>query len=199
MSTFSTLAICFILITIGWTIMLLPTIRESRARFLVIMVGLVAGFHGLRLLTGEGMAELPVVQAYHGVVDLVVASLTYLALVILHAETSYHQATRVRLRLSQAAEAPAPHSREQAVSEVLELKDPSHLPDEVKLDRLMQASPVAIVALDEHGRVCSCNASAETLFQVRPGDLLGRPLPSIEPAAGRGGEPGNLNPAEANS
>jgi PAS domain S-box-containing protein len=46
-----------------------------------------------------------------------------------------------------------------------------------KLDAVIQASPLAIVALDTRGNVTNWNATAERLFGVASEDALDRPLP----------------------
>jgi PAS domain-containing protein len=188
MNPFTSVAVCFILATLGWTIFLLPEVREGRARFLFSAVGLVAVFHGLRLLTSSGMKELEIVAAYQGAVDLLVATFTFVAVLILRAETVRHRITRVQLRLSQAMEPPTPLRDGKTVSQVLDSKKAhqerdSALPPQVALHQLMHASPMAIVSFDQSGNVCDCNAAAERLYGVDSGTLLGKPLPPSSPPA----------------
>jgi len=204
MGTFTTLAVCFILATLCWTIYLLQEVREGRARYLMIMVGLVALFHGLRLLTASGVEELQVVAAYSGAVDLMVATLTFAALVVLRAETTRHLATRLQLRLSQAMEPPAPEPGEKAIAEVVSPKrvspEEKKARSEVALDQLIQSSSIAIVALDKRGEVCSCNSAAEELYGAGKNGLLGKPLPQLKApldSAERGSR--DLRAAEAHS
>jgi PAS domain S-box-containing protein len=50
-----------------------------------------------------------------------------------------------------------------------------------RLRTLVQASPLAIIALDLQGRVISWNPAAERMFGWRREEVLGRPLPTIPP------------------
>jgi PAS domain S-box-containing protein len=52
-----------------------------------------------------------------------------------------------------------------------------------KLQAIIQASPLAIVAIDRKGRVLSWNAAAERIFGWREHEVLGRPLPIVQPEA----------------
>lgn len=51
-----------------------------------------------------------------------------------------------------------------------------------KLRALVQASPLAIIALDDQGRIMSWNPAAERIFGWRPQEVMGRPLPFIPKA-----------------
>jgi PAS domain S-box-containing protein len=50
-----------------------------------------------------------------------------------------------------------------------------------RLRTLVQASPLAIIAVDLKGRVISWNPAAERMFGWRQEEVLGRPLPTIPP------------------
>ncbi len=207
MGKFDSATICFILVTLCWTIVLLQRVREGRARFLIAMVGLVSMFHGLRLLTANGLGALETVARYGGVVDLLVAILMLVALVIVHSEASRHRVTMVQLRLAQANERPVRALDGKMSSLLLDAKsaetaigNPVNVPPEKLLDSLIQASPVAIVALDESGLVCTCNEAAEKLYSRDHDSLLGKPLPDLRKQAQRKkGEQGGFRPAEAHS
>ncbi len=207
MSTLCALAVGFILVTICWTVILLQEIKDRRSRFLVGMVGIISVFHGLRLLTDPGLAGFEGAREYGHLVDLLVAILVFVALLILNNETARHRVTQVKLRLSEAMEPPAPVLDKKAISQVFArrqaAKDPvdggSERPEAV-LDRLIQRSPIAIVALDDQGRVCTCNRAAEELYGVNERALLGQPLPPV-PAKDESGEKATqrLRAAEAHS
>lgn len=207
MSTLESLAVCLILLTLCWTVVLLQTFRESRARFLMGMVGLVAIFHGVRLLTDSGIGEFSAVAPYEGVVDLVVALLTFAALLIVNTEATSHRTTRVCLRLAQAMEPPVPVVNKSAVSRVFENASPraraegapKRSPEEAALERLMDSAPVALVAFDASGRVCLSNAAADTLFGVNRGQLVGMSLPGLPAAPPRPPAQSTLKPAPAHS
>ncbi len=205
-TTLNALTVGFNLVTICWTARLLQDIHDQRARFLVGMVGIMAIFHGLRLLSDPDLSGLPAPAAYGILVDLLVAILVFAALLILNAETERHRATQMQLRLSRAAEPAIPSGGQRVVSKVLDASQPAEhagIPrerPEVMLDRLIQASSVAIVALDSKGCVCTCNRAAEQLFHVEQKGLLGQPLHRPKSDAHTRDEPeSGLQTAEAHS
>jgi len=106
MNLIVSLTICFVLVTVGWILALLPTVSEHRARFLFGIIGFASVFLGLRVLGETGMLTLPVSDVNVALADLVVAALYLASLLFLRSETTSHQIARVQLRLSQAAEPP---------------------------------------------------------------------------------------------
>jgi len=50
-----------------------------------------------------------------------------------------------------------------------------------QMTAIIQASPAAILSLDEHGRVQSWNASAERMFGWTAAEVIGHPLPFVPP------------------
>jgi PAS domain-containing protein len=207
MGTMVSASICFVLVTLCGTIVLLQRIKDGRSRFLIGMVGLVAMFHGIRLLTSQGVKGLEAVALYSSVADFLVAVLTFIALLILHGEAIRHRLTRVQLRLSEANEQTVPIPNPKSVSAIL---DPNRvhspdgisgqLPPEMVLDKFIQESPVAMVAFDENGDVCTCNRAAEELYGVGTHELLGKQLPALQNKPRSAGTKGQrLRPAEAHS
>jgi PAS domain S-box-containing protein len=47
------------------------------------------------------------------------------------------------------------------------------------LEKIVQASPVAVIAVDDHDRVALWNATAERIFETAAADMLGRARPEI--------------------
>ena len=187
MGTFESASLCFILVTLCGTLVLLQRIKERRIRSLIGMVGLVSMFHGLRLLTARGLEGLEAVAAYSGVADFFVAVLTLVALLVLHGEATRHRLTQLQLRLSQANEPPIPLPDGRVASVVFD-PNQTHGPDglvtqvppEIVLERVIQESPVAIVAFDENGRVSACNHTVEELYGAGERELLGKTLPALD-------------------
>ena len=197
MNLIVSLTICFVLVTVGWILALLPTVSEHRARFLFGIIGFASVFLGLRVLGETGMLTLPVSDVNVALADLVVAALYLASLLFLRSETTSHQIARVQLRLSQAAEPPVAQLDKGAVSRILAGMQEGEADqsgstspgavEERMLGRLIQASPVAIIGLDETGKVCLSNRAAQDLFRRSAAQLHGKPLPTLKvPGKGRG-------------
>jgi PAS fold len=163
------LALLICLATILWCILLTRRQRNGLDKILTGLLGLIAIYDALRILKDSGFAAFARFRTMEGWVDLISACLYLLAALILKTSSLDRAATRVHLRLVEAGEKPADLSSA-VIAAVPELGP-----------RWLDASPLAIFAIDPHGMVTQWNAAAEGLIGWTRHELLGRELP-FDPA-----------------
>ncbi|MBM4299973.1 MAG: PAS domain S-box protein [Deltaproteobacteria bacterium] len=78
------------------------------------------------------------------------------------------------------------HGRPAVMGTLLDATERKHAEEALRetthaLQTLIQASPLAIIALDLKGRVISWNPAAERMFGWSQAEVMGRPLPTIPP------------------
>lgn len=157
------LALLICLATILWCILLTRRQRNGLDKMLTGLLGLIAVYDALRILKDSGFAAFMRFRAMQAWVDVASACLYLLAASMLKISSSDRTAIRVHLRLAEAVEKPLGEPRLPAANE---LGHP-----------LIEASPLAIVAINRLGIVTHCNAAAERLIGWTRDELLGRELP----------------------
>jgi PAS domain-containing protein len=173
------LALLICLATILWCILLIRRQRGSVDKVLTGLLGLIAIYESLRILKDSGFAMFAHFHMVEGWVDFISACLYLLAALILKASSMDRAATKVHLRLMEAGE----QSRDQAnaaIASAAELRNP-----------LVDASPLAMFAIDIQGSVTYCNPAAEILTGWTRSELVGHRLPfdARGPIQGKNGNP----------
>jgi hypothetical protein len=156
------IALLICLATILWCILLIRRQRNRLDRILTALVGFIAVYQSLRVLGDTGFGSFERMRTLEGWVDLLSACLYLVAAFILKTSSTDRAATQVHLRLAEADERPVEHG----VSVIPELGHP-----------LLDCSPLAIFALDQHGVVTYWNPGAENLLGWTRHEVLGRELP----------------------
>jgi PAS domain S-box-containing protein len=77
------------------------------------------------------------------------------------------------------ADALARSQREQGVAEERARASDAHRRTSEALEKIVQASPVAVITIDSADRVIIWNSTAERMFGVSSSDVLGRPYPRL--------------------
>lgn len=157
------LAFFVCLATILWCILLTRRQRNGLDRALTALLGFIAVYQAVRVLRDSGFAPLSRFRTLEGWVDLASACLYLVAAFILKTSSVDRAATKVHLRLAEAEE----KTMDLASAAI------AAVPESV----LMDASPLAVFAVDGHGIVTHWNAAAEGLFGWSRHELLGRQLP----------------------
>lgn len=168
------LALLVCLATILWCILLTRRQRNGLDRLLTALLGFIAVYQALRVLTDSGFAPFTHFRAMEGWVDLVSACLYLVAAFILKTSSVDRATTKVHLRLVEAElgenEDRAPDRSNPLLAG---LGDVGHA--------LQDSSPLAIFTTDPHGLVTYWNSAAENLLGWTRSELLGRQLP-FDPA-----------------
>lgn len=159
------LALLICLATIFWCILLSRRQRNGLDKILTGLLGLIAVYHGLRILTDSGLAALAHFPSMQAWVDVIGACLYFMAALILKSSSSDRAATKLHLRLAEADEK-APDLAAAIIAAVPELGHP-----------LVESCPLAMIAIDPHGTVTHCNAAAEGLIGWTRQELVGHELP----------------------
>ena len=156
MSPVATLTFVLSLVATLLAAVVFERVRDSRARVLVLLVGLVCVFLELRLLRMAGLLILQGVEPPAGLVDLLIAALCLAVLLLLQSETYRHRITRIWLRLAQANEKLNPVLSNHQVAEIIRGK-PAPPPE---LQEAVRASPLPVVVFDAEGRPSFWNKAA---------------------------------------
>ena len=159
------LALLICLATILWCILLTRRQRHGLDKVLTGLLGLIVVYDALRILKDSGFAAFARFRTLEGWVDLISACLYLVAALILKTSSTDRAATKVHLRLVEAAEKPLDLSSA-VMAAVPELGHP-----------LLDSSPLAIFAIDAHGVVTHWNAAAESLIGWTRSELVGHELP----------------------
>ena len=159
------LALLICLATILWCILLIRRQRGSVDKVLTGLLGLIAIYESLRILKDSGFAMFAHFHMLEGWVDFISACLYLLAALILKTSSLDRAATKVHLRLMEAGEKPR-NLANAAIASVAELRHP-----------LVDASPLAMFAIDLQGAVTYCNPAAELLTGWTRSELVGHQLP----------------------
>lgn len=102
------LSVCLCLATICWCILVLRRLHNARGRFLVGLVGLLAIHQGLHLLKDAGFWTAPSSHRLENMATLVVASLSFISILILELQSAEFDRTKRQLRLTSVL-LPHPH------------------------------------------------------------------------------------------
>ncbi len=158
------IALCVSLATILWCILLARRQRNGLDKILTGLLGLIAIYEALRILKDSGTLVFPILRRVDGFADLIIASLSLIAALVLRVSSIDRASTKAQLRLVEANEKLADLAKSAAA--IPELR---HM--------LFDACPLAAFAVDLHGAVTYWNQAAETLTGWTRDEVLTHPLP----------------------
>jgi len=157
------LALCISLATVLWCILLARRQRSGLDKILTGLLGLIAIYEALRILKDSGV--FPGIPKLEGWADFIIATLSLIAALILRISSIDRATTKAQLRLVEANEKPVDLAKGPVVA-AQELKP-----------TLLDACPLATIAVDLHGIVTYWNTAAETLTGWTRDEAVGHPLP----------------------
>lgn len=152
------LSIC--LATIFWCIVILRKRQKGPDRFLATLMGIISIWQGMRLLRSAGLVTGS--NQIDAVAEFTVTALYLISVLILRILVTERKNTQVRLRLVEST-GPA------KVERLLQPRTVSEL--------ILDANPLATVAVDNAGLVAYWNAAAERLLGWSAKDMLGKASP----------------------
>jgi PAS domain-containing protein len=157
------LALCICLMTIFWCFLMAKRQQVGLDKVLTGVLGLIAVYEAVRVLKDAGVILFPGIQKLDGWVDFLIASMYFIAALILKVSSSDRATTKVKLRLVEANEKTVDVGKGAATAP----PDPAGLLD---------ASPLATFALDAGGTVVYWNPAAERLLGWKRDEVLGHQL-----------------------
>jgi hypothetical protein len=158
------LSLCICLATIFWCFLMAKRQQVGIDKILTGVLGLIAVYEAIRVLKDAGVILFPGIQKLDGWVDFLIASMYFLAALILKISGNERATTQVKLRLVEANEKTVEPGKG-----VTAASDPTSLLD---------ASPLAAFAVDVNGAVIYWNSAAENLLGWRRDEVVGQPFPS---------------------
>ena len=159
------LAIIMCLATIFWCTLLAHRHRNGIDRFLTGLLGFIAVYQALRILKDTGLVILPGIHHLDSSVDFIISGMCLISALILKLSSIDRATTKVRLRLVEANEKPLEVAR----------CAPSPMADVA--NAAIEASPLAMFAVDVNGSVNYWNTSAERVFGWKKDEVLGHRPP----------------------
>lgn len=171
------LALCICLATILWCLLMARRQQSGLDKVLTGVLGLVATYEAIRVLKDAGVILFPGIQRLDGWVDFLIASMYFIAALILKLSSSDRTTTKVKLRLVEANEKTVDVGKDLG-------KDAgrSVAPPVLEAAAILDASPLATFAVDGNGVVVYWNPAAERLLGWKREEVLGQHLPT----AGKG-------------
>ncbi len=159
------LALCICLMTIFWCFLMAKRQQAGLDKVLTGLLGLIAIYEAIRVLKDAGVVLFPGIQKLDGWVDFLIASMYFIAALILRVSSVERTTTQVKLRLVEANE------------KTVDLGKGAGMvtPEPVNL---LDGSPLAAFAVDVNGTVIYWNASAERMLGWKRDEILGEPLPA---------------------
>jgi len=168
------LALCICLATILWCLLMAKRQQSGLDKVLTCVLGLVATYEAIRVLKDAGVILFPGIQRLDGWVDFLIASMYFIAALILKVSSSDRTTTKVKLRLVEA--------NEKTVDVGKDLGKDRLATAPLETAALLDAFPLATFAVDGNGAVVYWNPAAERLLGWKREEVLGQRLPS----AGKG-------------
>jgi PAS domain-containing protein len=159
------LALCICLTTIFWCFLMAKRQQVGLDKILTGVLGLIAIYEAIRVLKDAGVILFPGIQQLDGWVDFLIASMYFIAALILKISGNERATTHVKLRLVEANEKTVEPGKVAGMGAT----EPVNL---------MDASPLAAFAVDLNGMVSYWNAAAEHLLGWNRDEVLGQPPPS---------------------
>ncbi len=158
------LALCICLTTIFWCFLMAKRQRSGLDKILTGVLGLISTYEAVRVLKDSGVILFPGIQKLDGWVDFLIASMYFIAALMLKVSSSDRTTTQVKLRLVEANE------------KTVELGKavPAAAPE---AHVLLDACPLTIFAVDASGFVVYWNPAAERLLGWKRDEVIGQPLP----------------------
>ncbi len=160
------LALCICLLTILWCFLMAKRQQVGLDKILTGVLGLIAVYEAIRVLKDAGVILFPGIQKLDGWVDFLIASMYFIAALILKISSSDRATTKVKLRLVEANEKTMDVGKSAAIA----------APDTAGL---LDASPLATFALDAGGTVVYWNSAAERLLGWKRDEVLGHQLSAL--------------------
>jgi PAS domain-containing protein len=164
-SPLTAVALCVCLATILWCIRLTRRQASRLDRALTGLLGMIAIYQALHLLTNSGVAFFGGFRKLDGWVEFLIAALCMTAALILKFSSMDRAITKVRLRLVEANEKTPDLGKLAAAA------------SQETVYALFNASPLAIFAVDSHNTVIYWNPAAEDLLGWKRDEMMGRALP----------------------
>ena len=162
------LALCICLATILWCLVMARRQQSGLDKVLTGVLGLIATYEAIRVLKDAGVLFFPGIQRLDGWVDFLIASMYFIAALILKLSSSDRTTTKVKLRLVEANEKTVDVSKDAAKSAIATAPEAT---------ALLDASPLAMFAVDGGGAVAYWNPAAERLLGWKREEALGQHLP----------------------
>jgi len=162
------LALCICLATILWCFLMARRQQSGLDKVLTGVLGLIATYEAVRVLKDAGVLIFPGIQRLDGWVDFLIASMYFIAALILKLSSSDRTTTKVKLRLVEANEKTVDVSKDAAKSATAAAPEAT---------MLLDASPLATFAVDGAGAVAYWNPAAERLLGWKREEVLGQHLP----------------------
>lgn len=159
------LALCVCLGTILWCIRLTHRQKNSLDKVLAGLLGLVAIYEALRILSDTGFMIFSGFRRLDSWAEFLIATLYLIAVMMLKISSMDRARTKVQLRLVEANEKSPENGKTTS----------SLAPDLAYL--LFDASPLATFATDTDKIVIYWNPAAEDLLGWKRDEVLGEPLP----------------------
>jgi len=157
------LALFICLLTILWCFLMARRQRGGLDKVLTGVLGLVAVYEAIRILKDCGVLLFPGIGHLDGWVDFLIASMYFIAALILKLSSVDRTTTKVKLRLVEANEKTSEIGKGFAGA----------------FDSgLMDACPLCAFAVDSGGVVTYWNPAAERMLGWSREDVVGHPLPS---------------------
>jgi hypothetical protein len=160
------LALCICLTTIFWCFLMAKRQQVGLDKILTGVLGLIAIYEAIRVLKDAGVILFPGIQQLDGWVDFLIASMYFIAALILKISGNERATTHVKLRLVEANEKTVEPGKGAGMG--AGATEPVNL---------MDASPLAAFAVDLNGMVSYWNAAAEHLLGWNRDEVLGQPPP----------------------
>lgn len=159
------LALCICLMTILWCFLMARRQRSGLDKILTGVLGLIATYEAIRVLKDAGVILFPGVQKLDGWVDFLIASMYFIAALILKVSSIDRTTTKLKLRLVEANE------KTPDVGKGVPVAAP-------EASALLDASPLATFAVDGNGAVVYWNPAAERLLGWKREEALGQRIPA---------------------
>lgn len=159
------LALCICLTTILWCFLMAKRQRNGLDKILTGVLGLIAVYEAVRVLKDAGVILFPGIQRLDGWVDFLIASMYLIAALILKVSSSERHTTDMKLRLVEANE------------KTVEFGKGIPVPT-IESVNLLDASPLAIFAVDVNGAVTYWNPASEKVLGWTRDEMIGQQLPA---------------------
>src|SRR5450755_1714143 len=98
------LALCICLMTIFWCFLMAKRQQVGLDKILTGVLGLIAVYEAIRVLKDAGVILFPGIQKLDGWADFIIASMYFIAALILKVSSNQRASTQVKLRLVEANE-----------------------------------------------------------------------------------------------
>ena len=158
----SALALVLTIATLFWCLRLLRWQHSKKDRYLMALLGLIATYQGLQILSKAGFWAMPQkIEGFGAAVDMTIAGLYFIATLILQFASADRHNAQLQLRVAEANQSPAHPMR--------------------PLPPMPERTALAVFGVDSRGDINLWHSSAEDFFGWRKDDVVGTRLPFCEP------------------